>query len=125
MKPILLAAGCIALAGCASTPVPSDRLARAQVAVTSAEQMNAGSDPTAPTHLQTWRQQLDAAQSAIKNGDNDKANSLLLRSHADADVAQNFARAKSMRIAAEQQRRLVAQACANSNIPACAQEVGP
>ena len=126
MKSILLAAGCIALAGCASTPVPTDRLARAQVAVANAQTMNADSDPTAAMYLRSSQDELASAKSAIKKGDNDRASSMLLRAHSDADVAQNFARAKSMRMAAEQQKRLVSQACAdNKTIPVCAQEVRP
>lgn len=97
MKTLTLVAAAVAfasVAGCATmTPVPADKLARAQAAITSAEQMNAAADPRAGIHLELAKHQLAQAKSLMKNGDNRSAGLVLLRAEADAEAALNLARA--------------------------------
>jgi hypothetical protein len=79
-------------AGCASTPIPADKLSRSTAAVRSAEEMNAERVPSAAVHLRLARTQMKVARRLLENGDNKEAGYLLLRAEADAEVAMNLAR---------------------------------
>lgn len=97
MKTVTLVAAAIAsaaIAGCATTtPVPADKLARAQAVIHSAEQMGPSADPRAALHLALAKQQVAQAKGLMKNGDNGSAGLVLLRAEADAEAALNLARA--------------------------------
>jgi hypothetical protein len=95
--------------GCATTPVPADKLARSQAAVRSAEEMNAQSDPQAALHLRMAQDQLNSAKRMLKDGDNEEARFTLMRAEADADVALNLARGKAAKVDAEQTKERIQQ----------------
>lgn len=99
--PILLLAAA-ALAGCATTPVPADKLSRARASIRAAEEMNAEAEPNAALHLRLAREQLAQAKQILKDGDNGRARGILRRAEADADLAMNLARERSARVEAEQ-----------------------
>src|SRR5690606_25833530 len=92
-----VAAMAVSAAGCASSPVPADKLARSQAALRSAEEMGADRQPTAALHLRFAREQLDLARRLIEKGDNARANGVLARAEADAEVALNLSREASAR----------------------------
>ena len=74
--------------GCAgSYPVPSQDLANAQSATRSAAEIGADTQPKAQLHLSLARDQIAQANAAIKDGDNERASSLLVRARADAELA--------------------------------------
>jgi len=100
----------LALAACATTPVPADKLGRAQASVRAAEEMNAAAEPAAALHLRLAREQLTRATQILKDGDNGQAAGILMRAEADADAALNLARARSARIEAEKTIQEVEQA---------------
>ena len=111
MKAIaILTVGLAALAGCATIPVPADKLSRAQASVRAAEEMNAEAEPNAALHLRLAREQLAQATQILKNGDTGKASGILLRAEADADTALELARERSARIEAEKTIKDVQQA---------------
>jgi hypothetical protein len=94
MKRIIFAALAVALGvGCASSPVPADKLARSQASVRSAEEQGAQADPRAAIHLKLAKEQLAEAKKLMKDGDNEAAKNVLLRAEADGDAALNIARA--------------------------------
>lgn len=93
MKTMSLVVVAAALAGCATTPVPADKLARSQAAVKSAEEMDASSDPRAAIHLKLAKDQLAEATRLMKAGQNKSASLILLRAEADGEAALNLARA--------------------------------
>lgn len=96
---IVLAA---AAAGCATTPVPADKLSRATAAIRSAEEMNASAYPGAALHLQLAREELAQAKQILRDGGgNERAQFVLLRSEADAEAALNLAREVSAKVEAQ------------------------
>lgn len=99
-KLALVTLSAAAIAGCATTPVPADKLARSQAAVKSAEELNADADPQAALHLRLAREQLATARRMMVDGKSDRAKFVLMRAEADAEAALNMARAKSARIEA-------------------------
>ena len=102
----------IALAGCATTPVPADKLARSQAAVKSAEVMNASADPQAALHLRLAKDQLAEAKALMKDGNNKQAGLVLLRAEADGEASLNLARARSAQIEAQRTIEMVRQTMA-------------
>jgi hypothetical protein len=74
--------------GCGATyAVPSQHLADTQSAERSATELGAGSQPKARLYLQLAHEQLVAANAAIQDGDNEKADGLLARAKSDAELA--------------------------------------
>jgi hypothetical protein len=74
--------------GCGgSYPVPTQDLANAQSATRSAAEIGADNQPKAQLHLSLARDQIAQANAAMKDGDNERASSLLVRARADAELA--------------------------------------
>lgn len=78
----------------ASLPPPTQRLADAQSAERSARELGANSEPAAQLSLKLADEQIAQAQNAMSNGDNKRAESLLIRAKADAELAVAQAREK-------------------------------
>ena len=87
-----IGAASVALGACASSPVPADRLARSQAAVRSAHEVGADNVPPAALHLKVANEQLDLARRLIADGDNKRAEYILLRAESDANAALALAR---------------------------------
>jgi len=88
MKTMMFVLAAAAVADCAATPVPADKLARAQAAVRTAEAMpQASTDPRAAKHLQLAKEQLDHAKKLMTKGDNSAARWALMRAEADGEAA--------------------------------------
>ncbi len=94
-------AACIALGACATSPVPAVRLAQSEAAIRSAKEAGAEKVPPAALHLQVAMDELDLARKLIYYGSNERADYMLLRAEADADVALTFTREAAARDAAE------------------------
>ncbi len=83
------------LVGCgASYPVPAQRMADAQSAQRSAQELGADKQPTAKLHLQLADEQIAKAKTVLQEDDNRKADFLLIRAKADAELALAIARAE-------------------------------
>jgi hypothetical protein len=80
MSPFVWACG-------ATVPVPTQRLADAQSAERSATELGALDEPQAKLSLRLAQEQIASARQAIANGDNKRAESLLVRAKADAELA--------------------------------------
>lgn len=94
-----------ALAGCASTPVPTEQLAVSKAAVDSAT--TAGGTEFAPLELKAAHDKLDAANKAVADKDNEKAAALASEAQVDAKLAETKAlSAKAMKSVAETQDNL-------------------
>jgi uncharacterized protein YqfA (UPF0365 family) len=84
--------------GCGgSFPEPTQRLADAQSAARSAAEVGANGEPSAQLSLKLAQEQITKAKTAIANGDNRKADQLLIRARADAELAIAQAREKGAR----------------------------
>jgi hypothetical protein len=87
--------GAALLGACgASIPPPTQRMADAQSAERSARELGANSEPAAQLSLKLADEQIAQAQTAMSNGDNSRAESLLVRAKADAELAVAQAREK-------------------------------
>ena len=85
----------------ASLPPPTQRLAEAQSAERSARELGANSEPTAQLSLKLADEQIALAQKAMSNGDNNRADSLLIRARADAELAVVLAHEKGANAAVQ------------------------
>ena len=105
----LAIAAAIAPVACASSPPPTDTLARSHAAVRGAQVSGAEQNPSAALHLRLAQEQLDLGKKKMAEGENDRARYLFLRAEADADVALNVAReAQAKQEAAQTMQQLQA-----------------
>jgi hypothetical protein len=104
MKMSRLATALMAILGaaCASFPAPYDKLATSEAAVKSATEMGAKDVPQAANYLELAQNELDQGKGLIRKGENRDARDMLLRSHADADLALAAARENKTRVAANE-----------------------
>ena len=81
------------LAGCGSSmPPPSDRLATAEAASRSARELGADREPKAALHVKLAQEQIDQAKKLMAEGDNKRADLVLQRASADAELAVMLAK---------------------------------
>lgn len=97
----ILAASVVTIGCAASFPTPTQSLADAQSAERSAAELGAGTQPKAQLHLQLAQEQIAKATVAMKDGDNERANGLLMRARADAELAIALTRDQSAAVAAQ------------------------
>lgn len=82
-------------AACAgSFPPPTQRMADAQSAERSATELGANSEPVAKLSLKLADEQIAMAKAAMSDGDNRRADGLLIRAKADAELAVAQSREK-------------------------------
>ncbi|HTM43796.1 MAG TPA: DUF4398 domain-containing protein [Polyangiaceae bacterium] len=89
--PLVLACG-------GSFPPPTQRLADAQSAERSATELGANDVPAAQLSLKLSRDQITQAQKAMADDDNERADTLLIRAKADAELAVAQARLRTARL---------------------------
>ena len=94
MAPFLFACG-------ASMPPPTQRLADAESAGRSARELGANNEPNAQLSLKLAEEQISQAKTAMAEGDNARADSLLIRAKADAELAVVQAREKGAKAAVQ------------------------
>jgi hypothetical protein len=87
MKLILTIPLLSSLAACASFPIPSEHLAQAESGVRAAQETGASDEPGAALHLKMANDQIAEARKLIKDGDNERADAVLLRAQSDAELA--------------------------------------
>jgi hypothetical protein len=96
--------------GCASSPPPVQQMADAQSATRSADELGARSNPQAQLHLRLAEDQVSQARAAMKDDDNQRAEKLLARAKADAELAIALTRAATAEHKADDARnQLTAQ----------------
>lgn len=83
----LLASGCGA-----SIPPPTQKLADAESAQRSARELGADKKTAAQLNLKLADEEIEAAKAQMKAGDNKRAEYILLRAKADAELALTLAR---------------------------------
>jgi hypothetical protein len=83
----------LVLAACGSSlPPPSDRLASAEAAARSARELGAEKEPKAALHLKLATEQIDQAKNLMRDGDNRRADLVLQRANADAELSVMLAK---------------------------------
>ncbi|MDA8329361.1 MAG: DUF4398 domain-containing protein [Betaproteobacteria bacterium] len=78
------------IAGCASTPAPTEQMATSRAAINNAS--SAGGEEYAPLQLQSAKAKMDAAEQAMKAENYVLARRLAEEAQADADLAVAMAR---------------------------------
>ena len=82
----------LALGACASFPVPSEHLAQAESGSRAAQEVGAGNEPSAALHLKMANDQIAEAKKLMANGDNERADAVLLRARSDAELSLQLAK---------------------------------
>jgi Domain of unknown function (DUF4398) len=89
------------LAGCGGAPLPADRLASAEAGIRGASEVGAQSVPEAALHLKMARDQVAQAKTLSREGDADRAATVLARAEADAELALALTRETAGRAEAD------------------------
>lgn len=98
------------LAGCGSSlPPPTDRVASAEAAARSARELGADHEPKAALHLKLAQEQIDQAKKLMADGDNRRADLVLQRASADAELSVMLAKENSASIEAQKAKEKVTQ----------------
>jgi hypothetical protein len=90
LKPLIYAFGCAVFGsalGCASYPKPVESLASAEASLRTAREEGAPEYPKAALQTQLSEEELNKARALMKDDDNQQANLMLMKSHADAELA--------------------------------------
>lgn len=78
----------MSLAGCGGGyPEPRNQLTASEAALRAAEVAGAQNSPQSALHLKRAREQVDSAKDLIQEGENERAEWVLRRAQADADLA--------------------------------------
>ncbi len=95
MKTFAIAATLIPIfaVGCGSYPAPTARMATSESAVRAAHEVNADKDPQGALHMKLAQEEIDQAKQLMTDGDNKRAEFVLLRADADGELAVALARA--------------------------------
>ncbi|HEY6723255.1 MAG TPA: DUF4398 domain-containing protein [Polyangiaceae bacterium] len=89
--------------GCAgSIPPPTQRMADAQAAERSAKELGANRVPAAQLSLKLAQDQIAEAKKAMADDENKRADSLLIRAKADAELALAQTREHSAKVGVEE-----------------------
>jgi len=95
LRSIHVAIGAIAIActaACSSYPAPQQRMADAVATSRVAQEVGANTNPQAQLHLKLANEGIERAKRLIADGDNQRADFVLVRAKADADLALAEAR---------------------------------
>jgi len=101
VRALIWSAPTLLLVACASFPVPTQRMADAESAHRSAIEVGASTQPAAQLHVKLAEEQMAQAKVRINDGDNKAADSLLIRSKADSELALALAREHGARVETE------------------------
>jgi uncharacterized protein DUF4398 len=72
-------------------PEPRNQLTASEAAIRAAEVAGAQNSPQSALHLKRAREQIDSGKSLIAEGENERAEWVLRRAQADADLAMSLA----------------------------------
>jgi hypothetical protein len=106
-----------ALAGCASSPMPVQRMADAEAAVRTLQETGAPSTPQAQLHLRLAQEEIAQAKALVANGDNGRADFVLIRARSDAELALGETRAQAAQAEAQRVLEQLAEMPANGVAP--------
>ena len=98
------------LVGCGgSIPPPADRLASAEAASRSARELGADREPTAALHLKLAQEEIDSAKKLMADSDNKRADLVLQRASADAELSVMLAKVNNANAEAQKAKDRVTQ----------------
>lgn len=88
----MLAGLAVSSIGCGSYPAPTEKLVSSQGALRVAQEVNASAHPQAALHLKLAQEQVEQAKQMMADGNNERAEYVLMRAEADAELAEWLAR---------------------------------
>ena len=94
--PLLVAAALLA-GGCAGANFNQQRMVDTQATVAAVEELDEEEDPEVSLHLKYAKDQIAAARRLLDEGEDEEANRMLERAHADAQLALAMARTERSR----------------------------
>jgi hypothetical protein len=116
-----IAVAAASAAGCAASyPPPTQRMAEALATVRGAQEVGANDNPQGQLHLRLAQEELQNANILVTQGDNKRADFVLVRAKSDADLALAEAREWAARSAAQaslQQVAVLRSAATNAQPP--------
>src|SRR5882757_3806873 len=77
---------------CGGYPIPTERMVASESALRGAQEVGAQNVPQAALHLRLAEEQIQKAKALINDGDNERADYVLLRAKADAELALALAK---------------------------------
>jgi hypothetical protein len=89
------------LAACGGYAVPTDRMIASEAAARSAREVGAESAPQAALHLKLAQEEIAQAKSLMKDGNNKRADYVLIRAKADAELSLALAKQAEAEAAAK------------------------
>jgi hypothetical protein len=93
---------CAALAvGCSSYPAPTERVSSAEAAIRGAQEVGAGGVPAAALSVKLAQEEVQKAKQLMQDGDNKRAELILMRAQADAELALAQAREQQAKVEAD------------------------
>jgi hypothetical protein len=98
------------LVACGSYPAPTEKLVSSQGALRVAQEVNAAGNPQAALHLKLAQEQVEQAKQMMADGNNQRAEYVLMRAEADAELAEALAREAQMKAQAQQAQEDVQKA---------------
>jgi hypothetical protein len=105
--------------GCASYPAPTQHMADALAAERSARELGAANQPQGQLHLKLAQEQIAEARNLLARGDHERADFVLSRAKADAELALALAREQGARVEAQraiEQANTVLSTSANQGV---------
>jgi len=103
---VILIASLLMACGSSVAP-PSDRLSSAEAASRSAKELGANNDPKAQLHLKLATEQIDQAKKLMADGDNKRAELILQRANADAELSVMLAKEANAKTEADKAQQTV------------------
>lgn len=83
----LSAAALLGMAGCGGAPAPNAKVASSEAAIRAAQETGSANVPQAALHLKLAEEQLQSAKALIRDNENKRAEYVLMRAQADAELA--------------------------------------
>jgi hypothetical protein len=94
------AVGVMGIAGCAGSPVPNAKMASSEAAIRAAQESGSRNVPQAALHLKLAEEQLATAKNLIRDNENKRAEYMLMRTQADAELAISLSHVASSNVQA-------------------------
>ena len=91
----------LALVACGSYPAPTERVASAEAAIRGSQEVGANNVPAAALSVKLAQEEVQKAKQLMQDGDNRRAELLLMRAQADAELALAQAREAQAKVEAQ------------------------
>ena len=88
----------LGIVACGSFPKPDARVSSSEGSIRGAQEAGAQGVPQANLHLKLAQEERDKAMALVKDGENEKAEYMLMRAEADAELANALARETAAKV---------------------------